>query len=123
MDEGQQSQLSLDERAKTRPALRPVPIADPPPGRKTLPGDWYRREDMPAGTTLRWREEVRTMRARAAASRKHVHRLTWDQKAQNTARHVAQFLFESEPERLWAPSVVTRTASKPASTTPKPVPP
>lgn len=104
MDKRGQSQHSLDERAKTRPALRPVPIADPPPGRKTLPGDWYRREDMPAGTTLRWREEVRTMRARAAASRKRIHVLTWDQKAQITARRVATFWFEYEPNRLSTPS-------------------
>lgn len=104
MDKRGCSQASLEERAKTRPALRPVPIADLPAGRKTLPGDWYRRDDMAVGTTLRWREEVRTMRARAAASRKRIHTLTWDDKAQKTMRNVAKFCFDYDPDRLWTPS-------------------
>jgi len=105
MDKCERVPLSIEVRAITRRALRPVPIADPPPGRKTLPADWYRREDMPPGSTLRYREEVRVIRARAAASRKRVHPLSWDQKTQKATRDVSQFLFQHNPDRLWMPSI------------------
>lgn len=103
-----QDKASLEERSRTRPALRPVEMAPPPEGRKTLPGCWW-RDDFPPGTTLRWRHECAVVRERAAKTRKPRKRpragSAWDREKQKADRRYARWLWEFDPERLWTPSL------------------
>jgi hypothetical protein len=81
-----------DEVELLRPALRPVEMAPPPEGRKTLRACWWREADFPPGTTLRWRHECAVIRARAAKTRKprklQKPGSVWDREKQKALRAI-----------------------------------
>jgi hypothetical protein len=79
------------EDQHVRPALRPVPTAELPPGRQVMPRDWCNR-DMPAGSTLLARHVTQQRRAhhRRIGRLKH----NPDTTAQNEERRYAGWCWE-----------------------------
>jgi hypothetical protein len=77
-----------------RPALRPAPMADYPPGRKRLSPRWWDDPAMREGTTLRARQEHRERRA--AKPLKHDP----DVMAHKAAKSYANWCWTFAPECL-----------------------
>lgn len=85
-----------------RSALAPREMCALSSGRKRLKPHWWKDEDFEEGSLLRYREECKIRRERAARRRKSGK--TWDQCRQAEIRSYAHWAILCMPEELWIPS-------------------